>query len=91
MPFRTPVVSVIKLHGVIAAKSARTPGQDKINYESVKPLVDKAFKPKNLKASLQMKDYALLASLPVHVLLLLLPWLLPALRGCWVLAHSDRS
>ena len=54
MPFRTPEISVIKLHGVIvAAKSpGLAPGHNKINYEAVKPLIDKAFKPKNLKAVL---------------------------------------
>ena len=54
MPFRKPVVSVIKLHGVIVAKTASglAPGQNKINFETMKPLIDKAFEPKNLKAVL---------------------------------------
>ena len=45
-------MSVIKLHGVIVAKTASglAPGQNKINFETMKPLIDKAFEPKNLKA-----------------------------------------
>lgn len=45
-----PVVSVIKLHGLIAPKSGRSLGQNTLNIETLKPLIDKAFAPKRLKA-----------------------------------------
>jgi hypothetical protein len=50
-----PVVSVIKLHGSIAPSLDKSPfsgGGGKINLASVKPVVDKAFAPKNLESVL---------------------------------------
>ena len=50
--FKKPGIAVIRLHGVIVAKQANTPGQSKVNFETARPLIDKAFKTKNLKAVL---------------------------------------
>ena len=47
---KKPVVSVIKLHGLIAPKSGRSLGQNRLNLETLKPIIDKAFAPKRLKA-----------------------------------------
>ena len=47
---KKPVVSVIKLHGLIAPKSGTSFGQNRLNIETLKPIIDKAFAPKRLKA-----------------------------------------
>lgn len=47
---RKPVVSVIKLHGLIAPKTGRSFGQNSLNIETLKPIIDKAFEPKRLRA-----------------------------------------
>lgn len=49
---KKPVVSVIKLHGLIAPNSGRSFGQNRLNIETLKPIIDKAFAPKRLKAVL---------------------------------------